>query len=70
MGRNEAEAMKKERELAEKDDTESDVAAMSVEECEDIALFPSSKSRPNGAQSIHLYLLELGFYSLSLLSTV
>ncbi|KAI9620442.1 hypothetical protein H4Q26_013654, partial [Puccinia striiformis f. sp. tritici PST-130] len=48
-----------ERELAEKDDTESDVAAMSVEECEDIALFPSSKSRPNGAQSIHLYLLEL-----------
>ncbi|KAI9629668.1 hypothetical protein KEM48_012732 [Puccinia striiformis f. sp. tritici PST-130] len=46
---NEAEAMEKARELAEKDDIESDVAAMYVEESEDIALFPSSKSQPNGA---------------------
>ncbi|KAI7961190.1 hypothetical protein MJO28_001679 [Puccinia striiformis f. sp. tritici] len=46
---NEAEAMKKARELAEKDDIESDVAAMSVEESEDLASLPSSKSQPNGA---------------------
>ncbi|KAI7966002.1 hypothetical protein MJO29_001750 [Puccinia striiformis f. sp. tritici] len=60
MGRNEAEAMEKARELAEKDDIESDVAAMYVEESEDIALFPSSKSQPNESSS----------YSLSLLSEV
>ncbi|KAI9620412.1 hypothetical protein H4Q26_013624 [Puccinia striiformis f. sp. tritici PST-130] len=47
--KNEAEAMKKARELAEKDDIESDVAAMSVEESEDLASLPSSKSQPNGA---------------------
>ncbi|POW07742.1 hypothetical protein PSHT_09841 [Puccinia striiformis] len=53
-------AMEKARELAEKDDIESDVAAMYVEESEDIALFPSSKSQPNESSS----------YSLSLLSEV
>ncbi|KAI9620427.1 hypothetical protein H4Q26_013639 [Puccinia striiformis f. sp. tritici PST-130] len=46
---NEAEAMKKTRKLAEKDDIESDVAATSVEESEDLPSLPSSESQPNGA---------------------
>ncbi|POW07751.1 hypothetical protein PSHT_09853 [Puccinia striiformis] len=49
MDRNEAEAMKKTRKLAEKDDIESDVAATSVEESEDLPSLPSSESQPNGA---------------------